>query len=82
MQELHELSRKVLGAGGLEGLLQDVVEVALATVGATHGVLNLLEGKSLRIAAHKGHEEPYLKFFKRESLKFSIKEGDNLPSWA
>src|SRR5262245_24729071 len=63
MQQLRELSRKVLGAGGLQGLLQDVMDVAVATMGADQGTLQLLEGTSLRIAAHRGHTEHFLKFF-------------------
>ena len=63
MEQLRELSRKVLRAGGLEGLLQDVTDVAVATVGADQGTLQLLEGQSLRIVAHRGHKEPFLKFF-------------------
>jgi PAS domain S-box-containing protein len=63
MRQLRELSRKMLGPGGLQGLLQDVMDVAVATLGADQGTLQLREGESLRIAAHRGHEEPFLKFF-------------------
>lgn len=63
MRELRELSRKVLGAGDLQGLLQDVMDLAIAMVGADQGTLQLLEGTSLRIVAHRGHQAPFLKFF-------------------
>ena len=63
MRQLTELSKKVLGVGGLQGLLQDVVDEAVETVGADQGTLQLLEGESLRIAAHRGHKEAFLKLF-------------------
>src|SRR5215471_14100824 len=63
MRQLRELTKKVLGVRGLEGLLQDVVDVAVETVGSDQGTLQLWEGESLRIAAHRGHKEPFLKFF-------------------
>lgn len=63
MRQLCELSKKVLGAGGLQELLQDVLDAAVAGVGADKGTLQLLEGESLRIVAHRGHEASFLKFF-------------------
>jgi PAS domain S-box-containing protein len=68
MRQLRELSRKVLGAGGLAELLQDVLDAAVATVGADLGTLQLLEGESLRIVAHRGHEPPFLKFFESAEM--------------
>ncbi len=52
-----------MGASGLQGLLQEVVEAAVASVGADQGILQLLEGKSLRIVAQHGHDASFLKFF-------------------
>src|SRR5436190_22189957 len=63
MRQLRELSRRVLGAGGLEELLHDVLDAAVASVGADQGTLQLLEGESLRIVARRGHKAPFLKFF-------------------
>ena len=63
MQHLRELSKKVLGPEGLEQLLQDVIDAAVASVGADQGTLQLLDGESLRIVAHHGHKAPFLKFF-------------------
>jgi len=62
LTRMHELSAKVLGAEGLEGLLQEVVDAAVEIVGADQGTLRLLEGDSLRIVAHRGHPAPFLKF--------------------
>jgi PAS domain S-box-containing protein len=62
MRHLRELSRKVLGPGGLEGLLQDVMDAAVASVGSDRGTLQLLDGGSLRIVAHHGFKAPFLKF--------------------
>lgn len=44
-------------------MLQDVMDAAVAAVGANQGTLQLLEGTSLRIVAHCGHKAPFLKFF-------------------
>jgi PAS domain S-box-containing protein len=63
MQKLRELSRKVLGPGGLDALLQEIMDVAVEIMGANQGTLQLLEGNSLRIAAQRGHTESFLKFF-------------------
>lgn len=57
------MSRKVLGTGGLEALLQDLMDAAVASVRADQGTLQLLDGESLRIVAHHGHKAPFLKFF-------------------
>jgi PAS domain S-box-containing protein len=63
MRHLHELSRKVFAKGGLQGLLQEVIDAAAASVGAEQGTLQLLEGRSLRVVAHRGHKAPFLKFY-------------------
>lgn len=70
MRHLRELSRKVLGTGGLEALLQDVMDAAVASVRADQGTLQLLDGELLLIVAHRGHNPPFLKFFNvvRESV--------------
>lgn len=43
-------------------MLQEVVDAAAASVGAEQGTLQLLEGRSLRVVAHRGHKAPFLKF--------------------
>jgi signal transduction histidine kinase/CheY-like chemotaxis protein len=63
LTRMHELSGKVLGTGGLQGLLQDVVDAAVDIVGADQGTLKLLEGESLRMLAQHGHQASFLKFF-------------------
>jgi PAS domain S-box-containing protein len=71
LTRMHELSGKVLGAGGLEGLLREVVDAAVAIVGAEQGKLQLLEGKSLHIVAQHGHLAPFLKFFESAETRAS-----------
>ena len=60
---MHELSRKVLESEDHQGLLQELVNAAVEIVGADQGALQLLEGDTLRIVAHQGHQPPFLKFF-------------------
>ncbi len=43
-------------------MLQEVIDAAAASVGADQGTLQLLEGRSLRVVAHRGHKTPFLKF--------------------
>lgn len=84
MRHLRELSRKVLGTGGLEALLQDVMDAAVASVRADLGTLQLLDGESLRIVAQHGHKQPFLKFFGvvRESVASAcfeaVKRGERV----
>jgi PAS domain S-box-containing protein len=61
-----------LGAEGLQGLLQDVVDATVASVAANRGTLQLLEEKSLRIVAHCGHDAPFLKFFESAEKVASV----------
>lgn len=55
LRRMHDLSGKLLGATGLQPLLQ-VMDAAVAIVGAERGTLQLLEGDSLRILAHHAHQ--------------------------
>jgi len=43
MRHLREISRKMLGEGGVEGLLQHVMDAAVGTIGADQGALQLVE---------------------------------------
>ena len=63
LTRMHELSTKVLEVGGLEPLLQEIMDAAVAIVSAEKGTLQLVEGDCLRIVAHHGHERPFLHFF-------------------
>ena len=56
LRRMHDLSGKLLGATGLQPLLQEVMDAAVAIVGAERGTLQLLEGDSLRILAHHAHQ--------------------------
>ena len=63
LTRLHALSARTLQAEGLASLLQEVMDAAVAIVRAQHGTLQLLEGESLRIVAHHGHQPPFLEYF-------------------
>ena len=63
LTRMHALSIRVPEAGGLEPILQEIMDAAVAIVGAEKGTLQLVEGDSLRIVAHHGHEHPFLNFF-------------------
>ncbi len=71
LTRMHELSRKILGEKGLGPLLQEVMDAAVMIVGAERGTLQLLEGNSLRIVAHHGHELPFLSFFESAETRAS-----------
>jgi len=63
LTRMHELSGRLLGAAGLQPLLQEVMDAAVAIMAANRGTLQLLEGNLLRILAHHGHQQPFLEFF-------------------
>jgi PAS domain S-box-containing protein len=63
LTRMHELSGRAVERTGLQPLLQDIMDAAVAIVDATKGTLQLLEGDTLRIVAHHGHKRPFLKFF-------------------
>ena len=63
LTRMHALSARLLDAGGLPPLLQEVMDTAVAIVSASHGTLQLFEGDSLRIVAHHAHRPPFLEFF-------------------
>ena len=63
LTRMHALSRKLLGSEGLQPLLQEVMNAAVAIMRAGFGTLQLLEGDSLRILAQCGHQQPFLDFF-------------------
>jgi len=60
---MHRLSRKHLEAEGPEPLLQEIMDTAVAIMGAERGTLQLKKGDSLIIAANHGHDRPFLEFF-------------------
>jgi PAS domain S-box-containing protein len=63
LTRMHDLSIKVLETGGLEPLLQEIMDAAVAILSAEKGTLQLVEDACLRIVAHHGHEYPFLDFF-------------------
>lgn len=60
---IHELSGRFLDSGGLNPLLQDIMNAAAIIVNAEMGTLHLLEGNTLRIVASFGHQQPFLDCF-------------------
>jgi len=62
-RRLQEISTRLIGAGGLPSLLQEITNAAVALVGAQFGTLQLVEEDKLRIVAHCGHRQPFLEFF-------------------
>lgn len=63
LTRIHALSGRMLEAAGIEPLLQETMDSAVAIMAAGKGTLQLLEGDTLRIVAHYGHEGPFLGFF-------------------
>ncbi|MGD0510792.1 MAG: GAF domain-containing protein, partial [Candidatus Micrarchaeaceae archaeon] len=63
LTRMHELSSKLLGTGGIQPLLDEIMYSAIVIVGAKFGTLQLLEDDSLRIVSYYGHKQPFLDFF-------------------
>ncbi len=72
LNRMHDLSGRLLGATGLQPLLQEVMDAAVVIVRAERGTLQLLEGDSLRIVAHHGHQQPFLDFFAAAENRASV----------
>jgi PAS domain S-box-containing protein len=72
LTRMHSLSERALGAFGVQPLLQEAMDAAVAIVGAERGTLQLLEGDSLRIVAHHGHKQPFLDFFAAAESRASV----------
>ncbi len=62
-ERMHSLSVKFFETGGIEPLLQEIMDTAVSFARAQKGTLQLLEKNSLRIVAHHGHKPPFLDFF-------------------
>ena len=70
MQQLYEIGNRCAHQGhDFEGCLKGIVEAAVAFTRADRGTLQLFDAQSgeLRIAAHHGFTESFLKFFGRIS---------------
>ena len=63
LTRMRALGTRVMETGGLEPLLQEIMDAAVAIAGADKGTLQLVEGDSLRILAHHGHDRSFLDFF-------------------
>ena len=72
LTRMHALSRRLLGTEGFQPLFQEIMDAAVAIVGAERGTLQLLEGDSLRIVTHHGHRQPFLEFFARAENRASV----------
>ena len=72
LNRMHALSTRLLGSGGFEALLQEVMDTAVAILGAELGTLQLIEGDALRIVAHHGHQKPFLDFFANAGTRESV----------
>ncbi len=72
LTRMHKLSEKLLEGGGIQPLLQEIMDAAVAIMGAKQGTLQLLEGDSLRIVAHYGHRQPFLGFFASAENRASV----------
>jgi PAS domain S-box-containing protein len=72
LTRMHALSERLLEAGDRQPVLQEIMDTAVAIMGAAHGTLQLLEGDSLRIVAHYGHEQPFLEFFASAENRASV----------
>ncbi len=72
LTRIHELSEMGLGEVGLDSMLQEAMDAAVAIMGAEHGTLQLLEGETLRIVAHHGHQQAFLDFFASAETRASV----------
>ena len=72
LTRMHALSRKLLGAEGIQPLLQEIMDAAVAIVDAKMGTLQLIEDDSLLIVAHYGHQQPFLEFFSSAESRASV----------
>jgi PAS domain S-box-containing protein len=69
MTRLHELSTRLLEVSGLQPLLEEVLDAAIALQGADFGNIQVLdaETRALVIAAQRGFQADFLEYFARVS---------------
>ncbi len=72
LTRMHALSGRLLESAGIQPLLQEVMDTAVAILSARRGTLQLLEGDSLRLVAHHGHQPPFLEFFANAEKRTSV----------
>jgi PAS domain S-box-containing protein len=69
ISRLYNLNEQMLKAAGLNNILQEILSVALETTGAGKGNIQLpgKDGRTLQIAVHQGHGDPFLAHFRHDS---------------
>jgi PAS domain S-box-containing protein len=79
MTRLFEIGNRCMQAGApFEECLNDILEAAIALTNAAKGTIQLLDGDTLRIAAHHGFEREFLEFFREVSAKDDSAAGRTL----
>jgi PAS domain S-box-containing protein len=63
LTRMHDLSSKLLDKEGLQPLLQEIMDTAVAIMRADKGTLQFVDSGTLRIVAAYGHQQPFLDFF-------------------
>jgi PAS domain S-box-containing protein len=66
MRRLHELVNRLLGCNDLQTALEEVLDAAIALLGAEMGNVQLFDPQTrkLRIVAHRGFREDFLEHFR------------------
>jgi len=72
LSRMHILTTRTLETEDFEDALGGIMETAVALMQADKGTLQLLEGQTLRIVAHHGHEPPFLRFFAKAENVASV----------
>ena len=63
MTRLQEVSTRLVQTHDVAALLDEILDAALAITDADMGNIQLLDGDTLKIVAHRGFEAPFLDFF-------------------
>ncbi|HET6412852.1 MAG TPA: GAF domain-containing protein [Anaeromyxobacter sp.] len=72
LTRMHALGGRVVEGGGIQPLLQETMDAAVAIMGADKGTMQLMEGDGLKIVAHCAHEKPFLDFFAEAETVASV----------
>lgn len=81
LARLHEFSVRLVSHANLAELLQTTVDAAVAVAGAPSGLLQLFDpsSRSLKVVAHRGFEQPFLKQFSQVDVDL-LACGDSPPN--
>ena len=63
MTRLQQVSTRLVQTHDVAALLDEILDAALAITDADMGNIQLLDGDTLKIVAHRGFEAPFLDFF-------------------